>query len=229
MAGFPQELLANWRGDATLTPGSSPANAFDSAFPRSVWNGFDLPRVWRRGNRNAVASVLIEKPSRGNWLPLVDCGFDLQYTPLLEHQEAGQRILFCQMDLSGRTENDPAAAALLRRIADYIQRAPAPAPGRTLYYAGNDAGVELLTRLGVAVNRQLPPAAEPEETLLVLGPEATRRSAPPDQRRLAGSRAGRGQPNSRRTGHERRGSRGCDSVLRTGSVEDAGCCGDLSR
>ena len=180
MAGFPQELLANWRGDATLTPGSSPANAFDSAFPRSVWNGFDLPRVWRRGNRNAVASVLIEKPSRGNWLPLVDCGFDLQYTPLLEHQEAGQRILFCQMDLSGRTENDPAAAALLRRIADYIQRAPAPAPGRTLYYAGNDAGVELLTRLGVAVNRQLPPAAEPEETLLVLGPEAT---PPADLRR----------------------------------------------
>ena len=173
MAGFPQELLTNWRGEATLTPGSSPANAFDNAFPRSVWNGFDLPRVWRRGNRNAVASVLIEKPSRGNWLPLVDCGFDLQYTPLLEQEEAGRRVLFCQLDLSGRTEDDPAAAALLRRIAGYMQSAPAPASKRTLYYAGNDAGAELLTRLGVAVNRQLPPAAEPENALLVLGPEAT--------------------------------------------------------
>lgn len=125
--------------------GSSPANAFDSAFPRSVWNGFDLPRVWRRGNRNAVASVLIEKPSRGNWLPLVDCGFDLQYTPLLEHQEAGQRILFCQMDLSGRTENDPAAAALLRPDRRLHTESSRACSGQDALLRGNDAGVELLT------------------------------------------------------------------------------------
>lgn len=104
-----------------------------------------------------MASVLIEKPSRGNWLPLVDCGFDLQYTPLLEHQEAGQRILFCQMDLSGRTENDPRRQRCCAGSPITYRELPAPAPGRTLYYAGNDAGVELLTRLGVAVNRQLPP------------------------------------------------------------------------
>ena len=64
---------------------------------------FENTRVWRCGNHGNVASVLIEKPSRGSFLPLLDCGFDLQYCPLLEYREGLGRILFCQLDVTGRT------------------------------------------------------------------------------------------------------------------------------
>ena len=88
--------------------------------------------MWRCGNRGNVASVLIEKPARGDFLPILDGGFSLQYSPLLEYREGQGMVLFCQMDVTGRTEQDPAAeiagpqpARLRGRLA-----AGAAAPGR---------------------------------------------------------------------------------------------------
>ncbi len=40
--------------------------------------------MWRCGNRGNVASVLIEKPAKGDWRALVDGEFDLPYAALLE-------------------------------------------------------------------------------------------------------------------------------------------------
>ena len=79
-----------------------------------------MTRVWRCGNRGNVASVLIEKPARGDFLPILDGGFSLQYSPLMEYREGKGLVLFCQMDVTGRTEQDPAAETLARNILRYV-------------------------------------------------------------------------------------------------------------
>lgn len=164
LAGLPAGSLRDWRGAATLTPPNFATEAFETRDPRWSWCGFESTRVWRAGNRGNVASVLIEKPARGDWLPLLDCAFDLQYSPLLEHRAGDGVIVFCQLDVSGRTQADPAATAICRNLFAHLDRW-APARRRTVAYAGGAAGAELLRTLGVASA----PAGEPAGTLLVLG------------------------------------------------------------
>jgi beta-galactosidase len=164
LAGLTEANLRDWRGASTLTPPHIDTPAFETHDPRWSWCGLESTRVWRCGNRGTVASVLIEKPAKGDWLPLVDCGFDLQYAPLLQHAEGDGCIVFCQLDVSGRTEADPAAALICRNLLAYLD-AFAPAPRRSVAYAGGAAGAALLDTLGVACAG----AKAPGETLLVLG------------------------------------------------------------
>jgi hypothetical protein len=107
-----------------------------------------------------VASVLIEKPARGDFLPIVDGGFGLQYSPLLEYREGKGLVLFCQMDVTGRTETDPAAEALARNILHYMtaSQAAAGAPAflsartqRQAVYVGDPAGRRYLESAGFAL------------------------------------------------------------------------------
>ena len=124
LAGLPGELLADWRGEATLL---APYLDYDQFFcPEWQWCGFKNTRVWRCRNRGTVAQALIEKPSIGNFTPLADGGFALQYAPLLEYKEGRGRILFCQVEVTGRTEPEPAAKRLAANLLDYIRRAEIP-------------------------------------------------------------------------------------------------------
>ena len=95
-------------------------NCADALDRRSNWCGLTIPRLWRCGNKGNVASVLIEKPARGDFLPIVDGGFSLQYSPLLEYREGRGMILFCQLDVTGRSEPDPAAETLARNMLQYV-------------------------------------------------------------------------------------------------------------
>jgi hypothetical protein len=65
-----------------------------------------VPRLWRCGNVGNVASVLIEKPARGDFLSLLDGGFGLQYSALLEYREGSGMVLFCQTDVTGRSQGE---------------------------------------------------------------------------------------------------------------------------
>ncbi len=148
-----EEHLRDWRGEATLTP-----PRLNLATDDNVFNGVgvvkwcDLPvtRVWRCGNRGNVASVLIEKPARGNFLPIVDGGYALQYSPLLEYREGKGVVLFCQLDVTGRTETDPAAEGLTRNLLRYVGQWK-PAAARKARYAGDAAGQKALEAAGFAV------------------------------------------------------------------------------
>src|SRR5208282_5218271 len=88
--------------------------------PTVSWCDILVTRVWRCGNQGNVASVLIEKPARGNFLPITDGGFSLQYSPLLEYREGQGLVLFCQLDVTGRSESDPAAARLAGNMLEYV-------------------------------------------------------------------------------------------------------------
>ncbi len=151
VAGIAEEHLRNWRGEATIVPTRldyklSPE--FNYA-PTVRWCGIPVPRLWRCGNRGNVASVLIEKPPRGDFLPILDGGYSLQYSPLMEYREGKGMVLFCQLDVTGRTESDPAAETLARNVLDYVS-AWKPAPRRKAVYVGDTAGKNHLESMGIS-------------------------------------------------------------------------------
>ena len=80
--------LRDWRGEATILPPQLKYELRPMYGPDDqVVRHSRCTQVWRCGNRGNVASVLIEKPARGDFLPILDGGFSLQYSPLMEYRE----------------------------------------------------------------------------------------------------------------------------------------------
>ncbi len=174
LAGLKSENLRDWRGASTTLP---PTLAYTlnprySGAPTVRWCGLEVTRLWRCGNWGNVASVLIEKPPCGDFLPILDGGYALQYSPLLEYREGRGLMLFCQMDVTGRTESDPAAETLARNILRYVDTWR-PATRRTAVYAGDAAGQAWLKACGVEAS-PLKDTAPAADQVLVVGPGAER-------------------------------------------------------
>lgn len=172
LAGIDGEQLHDWRGEATLLPPRL-ASEMRPRYGSSVtWCGLPVTRLWRSGNRGNVASVLIEKPARGDFLPIVDGGYDLQYSPLLEYREGRGVIVFCQLDLTGRTETDPVAERLMTNLLHHLSEWK-PVPDSAAVYAGEPAGKAHLEAAGFSLSDYrggpIPPAS-----VLILGPGAER-------------------------------------------------------
>jgi len=169
LAGLAEEHLRDWRGEATLLPPRLKYTTDPSLFagaPAVKWCGIDVTRVWRCGCQGSVASVIIEKPARGNFLPLVDGGFSLQYSPLLEYREGRGMVLFCQLDVTGRTESDPAAETLVRNLLQYVQDWKA-SPLRQAVYVGDPAGRSYLEAAGLALGRYAGGELSTQQVLIV--------------------------------------------------------------
>jgi hypothetical protein len=180
LAGLNSDDLRDWRGASTLLPPTLDYSINDQRYngaPTVRWAGLEVTRLWRCGNWGNIASVLIEKPPRGDFLPIVDGGYALQYSPLLEYREGRGLVLFCQMDVTGRTESDPAAETLAGNILRYVD-AWRPAPRREAVYAGEPAGMAWLAACGIeaAPFKGEPPAAN---QVLVVGPDTTGGDASP--------------------------------------------------
>jgi hypothetical protein len=150
LAGLAVDHLRDWRGEATILPSRLAVEMRPRHGPTVQWCGLPVTRLWRCGNRGNVASVLIEKPARGDFLPLLDGGFGLQYSPLLEYREGRGALWLCQMDVTGRTEAEPAADLLVRNLLDYAL-AWQPSPRRAVVYAGDPAGRSHLESVGVSL------------------------------------------------------------------------------
>ena len=183
LTGIHPENLHDWRGSATLLPPRLKYEMRARYGPTVEWAGIPVTRVWRCGNRGNVASVLIEKPARGDFLPIVDGGFSLQYSPLLEYREGKGMVLLCQLDVTGRTESDPTAETITRNILRYAADWK-PTPRRTAVYAGEPAGGTFLAFLGVPV-RPCDGTHLSNDEVLVLGPGGGRTFAQ-DAAALAG-------------------------------------------
>ncbi len=158
--------MRDWRGSATMLPGSFPLPLYEATNPKWDWSGFDNTRVWRAGNRGGLTEVSIEKPPVGDWNPLLQCGFDLQYSPLVEFTEGKGRIVFCQLAVTGRTEPDPEADGLIRLALERLDR-DAVMPRRPVFYLGGEVGKALLEALRIPF--QTYAGTLPENALLVLG------------------------------------------------------------
>jgi beta-galactosidase len=168
LAGLDADHLHDWRGEATLSAPRLDYTLRPRHGPTVKWCGIDVSRVWRCGCRGNVASVLIEKPARGDFLPIVEGGYGLQYSPLLEYREGKGVVLFCQMDVTGRTENDPAADALTRNLLRYVSSWK-PRPNREAVYVGEAEGKRHLESAGLKV-RAYSKGELGNDCVLIVGP-----------------------------------------------------------
>ena len=175
LAGINADNLHDWRGEATILPPRLKYKIGNRYAPSVLWCGIEQTRVWRCGNYGDVASVLIEKPTRGDFLPIVDGGFSLQYSPLVEYRQGKGMVLFCQLDVTGRSEADPAAERLAANIVRYVS-AWKPGPARKALYAGEAAGKEHLTAAGANPGAYDGGKLTPDQ-VLVVGPGGGRRLA----------------------------------------------------
>lgn len=111
------EALANWAGESTLVSANLNGPMKDRLNRNTQnWAGFAQTRVWRANNRGCIATVIPEKPAVGDWRPLVDGLFALEYAPLLEFRTGRGTLLLCQLDVTARTVPDPYADALVKTL-----------------------------------------------------------------------------------------------------------------
>ena len=147
LKGLNEEHLRDWRGSATILPPRLKYRQRPAHGPTVSWCGIPVTRLWRCGNRGNIASVLIEKPARGDFLPIVDGGYGLEYSPLLAYREGKGVVVFCQMDVTGRTEADPAARRLAANLLTWLGQWKA-SPKRRTVYSGSIAGKTYLAKAG---------------------------------------------------------------------------------
>ncbi len=169
LAGLEADHLRDWRGAATLLPPRLKYRLRPRYGPTVRWCGIEVTRPWRAGCRGNVASVLIEKPARGDFLPVLDGGYGLQYSPLLEYREGKGMVLFCQVDVTGRTEGEPAADALARNILRYLS-AWKPLPRRMALYVGDAAGKKHLESAGLSLTTKYAKDELATDRVLIVGP-----------------------------------------------------------
>jgi len=153
--------LSQWRGDATLI---TAFREYATNYPYAIGNqayvnyyGHRSKHVWKWGNTGAAASVVFEKPHRGNFTPLSDCGVDMGFAPLLEYREGKGRVVFSQYDISGRTQPDPAADKLLRNMIEALATKKNK-PLRKTFFAGDDN--TLMKSLGFYAAQGAPGASD---------------------------------------------------------------------
>jgi beta-galactosidase len=131
-AGLEEADFRDWRGSATLL---AEVEDFRWWPDLQKLDAFNPARSARWGTHGNVSSVQIETPARGHFLPLMRCGFDMAYSPLLEWRHGQGGIWFCQVDLTGRVPAEPAASRLAANLFRYAAGEQAPAD-KALWLAG---------------------------------------------------------------------------------------------
>jgi beta-galactosidase len=165
--GLDADDLRDWTGDSTLI----------EAYPQYVGNYLkgnegDQPYAgWHWGNRGAITSAAIEKPHRSGWRPLLECEFDLAYTPLMELDYGKGRLIVSTLDLEDHVALDPAARRLAGRVVDYALNSPLSPRSEKVVYLGGAAGAAWLNRIGVSYQQTA--TLDPSAGLLLIGPDAT--------------------------------------------------------
>jgi hypothetical protein len=175
LAGLSTETLANWRGQSTIMPRQLVYKFDKYQTPKIEWCGLSVTHPWRCGNYGNVASVLIEKPGRGDFLPIIDGGFSMQYSPLLEFHDGRGVVIFCQLDVTGRTQNDPAGDRIARNLLEYVDGYKSAAV-RSAVYVGDAAGKTYLEATGIPVKSYEGGAMDGND-VLVIGPGSAQQLA----------------------------------------------------
>ena len=162
--------LTDWRGNATSLPEYLNEDKMKGDWATTDWEGFKNRRVWRAGNRGIVSCVLPEKPTKGNFMPILHGGFDLQYAPVMEYSEPGKRVILSQLDLCSRTETSPEAVEALAKILEYADRPVSKTKSEVLMLAGWDLQKKALDAVGIGYRTVNAVSDAKAGDILVIGP-----------------------------------------------------------
>jgi hypothetical protein len=125
---------------------------------------------WRWGGRGGVTSAAIEKPHFSAWRPILQTGFDLAYSPLLELPVGEGRLLLSTLDLHDHARQDPAAEVPLKRgLAQLATPQVALSTERPARALVDPTWRQRLAQLGIAAPDGLEDLAA--QTVLLIGRE----------------------------------------------------------
>ena len=104
MKDMDDESLRDWRGRGSLTN--------DWVWDRRSQN----KRIPAGTKRGTVATSVIRTPHLGPFQNVVECEFDMAYSPLVVWPHGRGQITFCQLDVTGRHEQEPAARVFVENL-----------------------------------------------------------------------------------------------------------------
>ncbi len=164
IAGLDSTDLRDWAGSSNLIPDNDCSLA--TGKPGSRYP----PYGWHWGNQGGVTSAAIEKPHHSGMRPLMECGFDLAYSPLMEMPVGKGTIIWCMLDLVDHWQLDPVAQLLTQRLIQYAQNKPKRAwpEAAQVSLMGDASDAALLGRLGVKFTTRASVPAD-SSGLLVIG------------------------------------------------------------
>jgi len=138
--------LRDWTGESRLVElypdylrAGIPKGNYGGGFP--LWG-------WRWGGYGGVSSVSIEKPHCTSWTPMIECGFDLMYTPAMRMRHGRGHVVMCTLDVEDHHALDPAAAKASRAVIEHAL-ALAPVEPRPVYLLAGERWSGRMKAMGV--------------------------------------------------------------------------------
>ncbi|MBV9468795.1 MAG: hypothetical protein JOZ57_06080, partial [Abitibacteriaceae bacterium] len=152
--------LSDWAGESTLVEAYPEAPLQKPAWRSPVYG-------WHWGNRGAVTSAAIEKPHRSGWRPILECEFDLAYSPLMELDYGQGRLILSTLDLEDHVALDAGAALLAHNLIEYAATARHIARANRTILVGDDNDKKTLDGLGVLY--QTASSIQTDADLVIMG------------------------------------------------------------
>ena len=122
-------------------------------------------------SKGVVATYCVEKPHTGPFETLLDCEFDLMYSPLLEAKIGRGRVILCLLDVTERYGREPVPTLLVDRLVDCLLKPHAMARKKGCKYVGSQTGWDTLTLLKSGATREESVQSLLESDLAVVGPD----------------------------------------------------------
>lgn len=126
---FPEALsdreLSCWHGTSTLVEDHPSVPDRDLVLK----DGGMPQQFWRWNTYDMAAALPIRRPWNVRAVSILSGGLDMADSALLEIRENAGSLVFCQMEVSGRSDSEPAAAYLLRKLTDrFVRKSPENPP-----------------------------------------------------------------------------------------------------
>jgi beta-galactosidase len=166
LAGLDAADLRDWAGESRLVvarPDYTRTEHRKAPSGSPYWG-------WRWGTRHAVSSAAVEKPHHAGWRPLLECEFDLAYSPLMTLDYGKGTLTLCTLDLEDHVSADPAAAKLAAQWLRAATTAPtAPRKASTFLIGAADSDRKLLDGVGLRYQESVTVPAPGADALVLVG------------------------------------------------------------
>jgi beta-galactosidase len=165
--GMDADDLRDWTGNSTLIEAYP---VYEGDYLRGNEGGQPYAG-WHWGNQGGVSSAAIEKPHLSGWRPLLECEFDLAYSPLMELDYGQGRVIICTLDLEDHVGSDPAAKRMAEHVVDCALHSPLSPRASKVVYLGGATGAAWLDKAGVSYRKS--DTLDTSAGLVLIGPDAT--------------------------------------------------------
>lgn len=138
--------FTNWSGSSSLI----------EAYPDYIFTNNKTEKTgeepyygWHWGNRGGVSTAALEKPHHSAWKPILECEFDMAYSPLMELPYQKGLLVWCALDLEDHIDEDPAAVIVANQLIEYIIDRKVLPRKKFTQYIGGIKQEKLLTSMGL--------------------------------------------------------------------------------